>query len=78
MKCPDCNELFEIPFFAEDFIFEEISARKRQLEYEIHCLAFYYHWSESDILSLPLKRRRKYVELINRSDYQEKIGHEKR
>jgi hypothetical protein len=67
MKCPSCKQFFQTPFFAEDFIFQEMSARHVRLEHEIHCLAFYYHWDERDILSLASKRRKKYVELITRS-----------
>ena len=34
---------------------------------EIHILASAYHWSEAEILALPLKRRRSYLDLIDRS-----------
>ncbi len=34
---------------------------------EIHLLASSYHWSEAEILSLPRARRRRYLELIDRS-----------
>jgi len=32
---------------------------------EIHILAFTYHWSEAEILALPLHRRRRYLDLID-------------
>lgn len=31
---------------------------------EIHFLAFHYHWSEKDILDLPLQKRRMYVNML--------------
>ena len=34
---------------------------------EIHTLASHYHWSEADILGLPQLKRRRYLDLINRS-----------
>lgn len=34
---------------------------------EIHMLAFHYHWSEQEILSLSRQRRRAYLQLIDRS-----------
>jgi hypothetical protein len=68
MTCPHCNHSFITAFFAEDFILQEISVRQKQnLDQEIHWLAFYYHWSENEILSLSMKRRKKYVKLINRA-----------
>jgi hypothetical protein len=33
---------------------------------EIHTIAFHYHWSETDILSLPRPRRRLYLQQIER------------
>ena len=67
ITCPHCNYFFQTAFIVEDFIFQEIAARQRLLEEEVHWLAFHYHWNESEILSLPVRRRKKYVELINRS-----------
>lgn len=65
MNCPSCKHYVSVPFYIEQFFFEEICARYHQLEYEIHWLAFHYHWSEHDILSLPLTRRKRYVEMIS-------------
>jgi len=65
LNCPSCNASFKIPFIVEDFFFKEIQSRKKNLEYEIHWLALNYHWSESEILTLPVSKRRRYVELVN-------------
>jgi hypothetical protein len=65
LACPSCNTSFKIPFIVEDFFFKEIKSRKNNLEFEVHWLALHYHWSESEILSLPSPKRKRYVELVN-------------
>jgi hypothetical protein len=67
LQCPSCQYYFQTPFIIDDFVFQEISARLQQFEQEVHWLAFNYHWSEDAILSLPIKRRKKYIELINKT-----------
>ena len=65
VTCPSCNASFTIPFIVEDFFFKEIKSRKNLLEFEIHWLALNYHWSESEILSLPISKRKRYVKLLD-------------
>jgi hypothetical protein len=65
LNCPSCNASSKIPFIVDDFFFKEIRSRKNNLELEVHWLALNYHWSESDILTLPVSKRRRYVELVN-------------
>jgi hypothetical protein len=65
--CPVCQHSFQASFNTEDYIFQEIYANHKQLEREVHWLAFNYHWSEDSILSLPIKKRKRYVELINKT-----------
>ena len=65
VNCPNCNENFQIPIDIEDFFFKEVTTRYRQLEQEMHCIALHYNWDEKTILSLPLSKRKRYVELIN-------------
>jgi hypothetical protein len=67
LTCPSCKHRFEAPFFPEDFLLREIDARRSQLEMEVHWLAFNYGWSEKAILSLPISKRKRYVELINQT-----------
>lgn len=64
ITCPSCSNHFQIPFLHEDFIFEEIYTRYELAHQEIHLLAFYYHWTEKEILSLPTTTRKRYAELI--------------
>ena len=65
LACPFCNHSLQAPFDIESYFFEEISSRLGQLEREVHWLAFNYHWSEKEILSLPMAKRKRYIELIN-------------
>jgi hypothetical protein len=63
--CPNCQHTFQTLFDIERFIFHEIALRQNQLEREIHWMAFNYKWTENEILSLPIRKRKRYIELIN-------------
>jgi hypothetical protein len=65
VNCPACNSSFQAPLDIEAYFFQEIESRQSQLEREVHWIAFHYHWGEKDILSLPINKRKRYVELIN-------------
>ena len=64
MTCPECSHSFVAPFDTTAFFFDEMRANSRQLLREVHTLAFYYHWSESEILGLRRERRREYLGLL--------------
>lgn len=60
VQCPECGREQTIrlnPYDLGDL-------HPRTLEEETHNLAFYYHWSERDILRLTREKRRKYLHLI--------------
>jgi hypothetical protein len=62
-QCPQCggdNVLAIDPYYCLGRVGNELFT-------EIHRLAGYYHWSETEILSLPLWRRKKYLSLIDRA-----------
>jgi hypothetical protein len=63
--CPECNHAFVAPFDTTAFFFEEMRTSRDQLLREFHALAFYYHWSENDILNLGRDRRRTYLGLLS-------------
>lgn len=65
ISCPECGHKFHATFNPEDFVFRELGIGNGDLESEVHWLALHYHWSEKEILSLPVRRRRKYISLIN-------------
>ena len=60
-QCPDCRANQTVPL--DPYSLFEISTEG--LYKEVHTLAYYYHWSEGDILSLPKSRRRRYLRLID-------------
>ena len=65
LSCFECGDKFQISFNVEDFILQELGISHGDIESEVHWLALHYHWSENEILSLPMQRRRKYISLIN-------------
>jgi hypothetical protein len=65
LTCPECGNAFTSPFDTSGFFFDEMRRGARQLLREVHTLAFYYHWSESEILSLRRDRRRAYLGLLS-------------
>jgi hypothetical protein len=65
LSCAECSHKFGASFDIEDFVYREMEMSLGDLESEVHWLAFHYHWSESEILSLPVRRRKRYISLIN-------------
>lgn len=62
--CPECGESFETSFDLTAFFAAEMQNNLRSLESAVHLLAFHYHWSEGEILSLTRRKRQRYVEMI--------------
>jgi hypothetical protein len=59
--CPECNTqqtLYFDPYGIEVLETEVLYS-------QIHTLAYYYHWSESEILKLPRSRRHRYLHYID-------------
>lgn len=67
LTCPTCQKEFTASLDAAAFLFEEVASRSRYLHREVHVLAWYYHWSESEILAMTADRRRRYLDLIDES-----------
>jgi hypothetical protein len=65
LTCPECGHVFAAPFDVNSFFFDEMKINGKQILREVHLLAFYYHWSEPEILSLHRERRRAYLELLS-------------
>jgi hypothetical protein len=61
--CPECNREqlasldHYLPSGLDEYSFFD----------EIHTLASHYHWSEAEIMDLPQDKRRRYINLVNRS-----------
>jgi hypothetical protein len=62
--CPVCAHGFGVIFDAAEYLTSELSARGRTIFDEVHLIARRYHWSEAEILSLSVGRRRRYLSLI--------------
>lgn len=65
VQCPACERDFSFLFDTATYFSEELERREAQLYREVHTLAWYYHWSEAEIMSLTLQERARYIGLIN-------------
>lgn len=65
LTCPECSRAFLAPFDCTSFCLHEMRTNGKQLLREVHALAFYYHWSEANILGLTRDRRRAYLSLLS-------------
>lgn len=63
--CPECNSHISFSFSLQDFFFGEVAINRRQLYKEIHYLAYHYHWSENELLSLTRNKRRDYISILS-------------
>jgi hypothetical protein len=63
IACPYCGEDLNHGFDLYGLFFSEWSVSLELLFQQVHLLASRYHWSESEILGLPRRRRARYVTL---------------
>jgi hypothetical protein len=61
--CPECGRSNRVPLDP----YTALEWSGDELLRDVHRIAAHYHWSESDILSLPLARRRVYLDLIDQA-----------
>lgn len=64
LTCPECHKAFSALFDIGVYFFKEIAAGIRRLYREVHFFAFYYHWSEAEILRMTHGRRQRYLGLL--------------
>ena len=62
--CPECQRSFTIPFDLQEFFFGELKTSRELLRREVHYLAYHYHWSEEEILSMTRDKRHEYIEVL--------------
>ncbi len=62
--CPECGANFTAEVDVPFLVLAEIKAKEAVLDWEVHFLAWHYHWSEAEILALNPTRRRRYIELL--------------
>jgi hypothetical protein len=65
IRCPHCDTSTAHTLDAAEFLVEELTRTSRYLYHEVHALAWYYHWSEDEILGLTVDKRRRYLDLIH-------------
>jgi len=63
-RCPECGKEFIVHFDIQEYLLHEMSDARAHLYRDVHTLAWYYHWSEWDILSMPTQKRRMYLSLL--------------
>jgi len=63
LACPDCGAVTDAVLDASTFVVPAL-VHAPGLTDEVHRLARAYHWSEAEILALPVARRRRYLELV--------------
>jgi hypothetical protein len=64
LNCPVCGAQFSTQLDAATYLFQELTGAKVGLWHEVHLLALYYHWSETEILRLTRQKRRLYLGLL--------------
>lgn len=62
--CPTCQSPFASRFDPLEFLLQRLKQGLDQFYREVHTLAFWYHWSEADILSLSRAKRWRYLEML--------------
>ena len=63
-SCPACRHDWQLLFDIVTFFWTELSAQAKRLMREVHTLARFYGWRESDILSMSSVRRQAYLEMV--------------
>lgn len=64
LTCPMCGEAFSSVFDACAYLMQETGEDLNILYREVHLLALYYHWSETEIMSMNTSKRRRYLNLL--------------
>lgn len=65
-QCPVCESTNEIPLDIETRLLSLLATRQQHLLEHIHLIASVYHWSEQEVMQLPVARRNFYVGRITR------------
>lgn len=74
-QCSACSAEIVSPFDVQAFVLGEVTASAHSLLDQVHRIARVYHWSETEILSLPRNRRLAYLDRIDRDALNIEVGH---
>ncbi len=66
LTCAACGHAWDVVFDITSFLWQEIETWAQRTLIEIHLLARAYGWTEGEILALSARRRRLYLELVQR------------
>jgi hypothetical protein len=64
LECAGCGAENGVPFDIGTFLWEALERSVAQTLADVHVLASAYGWSEREILALPERRRRRYLEFV--------------
>jgi hypothetical protein len=64
LTCPTCGHGWQQLFDPAGYLLALLDTYAERLLDDVHQLAGAYGWSEADVLALPARRRRRYLELI--------------
>ena len=65
--CPDCGDAVEAALHVTRLVVSELTREAAGLYDDVDAIAHAYRWREADILALPGRRRRAYVDRIRRA-----------
>ena len=68
VRCPECGELAAHEVDLEALALGRLRQAQQRLLVSVHRLASHYHWSETQIFSVPQWRRSHYLALIEREE----------
>lgn len=69
IECARCSHGWRVVLDPGIMLWQEVDTLARRLLYEVHLLASAYSWHESEILSMSATRRRYYIDLMPRRDF---------
>lgn len=65
-ECPECRHTLNTQVDVASIFLDELAGGLNSLERDVHLLAWHYHWSENEILTMTRPRRRRYVALVEK------------
>lgn len=66
--CPGCGAALDLPVDLEGEALALLRQAQEDLFRQVRILAGAFHWSEREILELPARRRRRYLEMLAREE----------
>ncbi len=64
-RCPACGAEEDHPLDLEALLTQRLERRQGRLLREVHRLASRYGWTEAEVMALPARRRRAYLDILD-------------